>query len=212
MLFFTKRHLQHGFTLIELLCVLAVVVILAAILIPAIASVRENSQLARSVANVRSLQNVNLLHMVDHGGKGAPINGDGAPWYRNKDFLFYLNEGGTALPEGLRSPLAETTHGGRGYGANISTLDIEDRNREGGLRVDITLVLRPERKLAWIDGLDWWVMRQYADRYRGQEEAMVHTPAYRYDGKAAVAFFDGHATALTREEVVGNLELWNIYQ
>lgn len=207
-----KHPFRQGFTLIELLCVLAIIGILAAILIPVIGNIRKNSQLAHSVANVRSLQSVNLLHMADHGGKGAPINSDGAPWYRNKDFLFYLKEGSTTLPEGLRSPLAETAGAGRGYGANISTLDIEDRNHEGGLRVDMTLVLRPERKLAWIDGLDWWVMRQYADRYRGREESMVHTPAYRYDGKAAVAFFDGHATALTREQVVGNLELWNIYQ
>ncbi len=51
----THRLQKHGFTLIELLVVIAIIAILAAILFPVFASVRENARRANCQSNMKQL-------------------------------------------------------------------------------------------------------------------------------------------------------------
>jgi len=69
---------SSGFTLIELLMVVAIIAILSAILIPAVAKVRQSAGNAKCTANLRSLAQATLLYANGHqslapvaGGRGA---------------------------------------------------------------------------------------------------------------------------------------------
>ncbi len=60
---------RHGFTLIELLTVIAVVIVLAAILIPVIGSARASAHNAKCSSNMRQLANSLLLWTNESGGR-----------------------------------------------------------------------------------------------------------------------------------------------
>ncbi|MBC2603348.1 prepilin-type N-terminal cleavage/methylation domain-containing protein [Puniceicoccus vermicola] len=82
-----------GFSLIELLVVIAVLGILAAILVPAIQSVRENANSAKCSQNLRQLAMGSQLFGKDHDGMIVPWR------YRPKG-----DNGGTAYWEESLSP------------------------------------------------------------------------------------------------------------
>ncbi|MGC6425245.1 MAG: type II secretion system protein [Lentimonas sp.] len=65
-----KKH-QRAFTIIELLTVIAIIVILAAILIPAMGGIRNSANAAKSTSNLRQLGNAMELLVVD----GPPLSG-----------------------------------------------------------------------------------------------------------------------------------------
>ena len=61
-----RRNDQKGFTLIELLIVVAIIAILAAIAIPNFLEARVRSQVARSVADMRTVSQAISLYSVDN--------------------------------------------------------------------------------------------------------------------------------------------------
>lgn len=62
----SNRH--RGFSQIELLTVIAIVVVLTAILIPALRGVRESSYSTKCAANLRQLATAGLHYLNDHNG------------------------------------------------------------------------------------------------------------------------------------------------
>ena len=62
------RGRRHAFSLVELLCVLAVVAVLVAIILPSVSLIREKSHTTACVANLRQIGNAFNLYMVDHAG------------------------------------------------------------------------------------------------------------------------------------------------
>jgi prepilin-type N-terminal cleavage/methylation domain-containing protein len=63
------RHWRRGFTLIELLVVIAIIAILAAMLMPALESAREQAQIVRCVSNMKQASLGFNMWTMDYDGK-----------------------------------------------------------------------------------------------------------------------------------------------
>ncbi len=220
-----RTFTRAGFSLIELLSVIVVVAILTAIIIPTVQNMRADASLSKSVSNLRSLQIANTLYSNEHSGGYVPLaswseEGEAVFWHSDPEFRAYFSlKPGRIWPEGLVAPGAEITHSkdgdlriDRAYGYNSTNM----RGRWGeagqGLQMYAADIIAPDEKLAFADALDWIIDRDSADLYRGEEVYTKHATAYRYNGRAAVVHYDGSATAMTRDEVVGNHELWDLIE
>src|SRR5215472_10872162 len=69
---FSSKH-SRGFTLIELLVVIAIIAILAAVLLPAIASARERAQRASCMNNLRQDAVAVGIYATDNGDVMPPL-------------------------------------------------------------------------------------------------------------------------------------------
>lgn len=82
----TPKRSHQGFTLIELLTVIAIIAVLAAILMPVFARVKETARQATCMSNMHELYLKASLYKQDNADKmpplllGVPENPDGTPW------------------------------------------------------------------------------------------------------------------------------------
>jgi len=79
-----------GFTLVELIVVIAIVVILMSILLPAIQRVRENARRTTCMNNVRQVAIATLSYESSHGHFPAGISGSDSTPYRSQSWLQQL--------------------------------------------------------------------------------------------------------------------------
>lgn len=66
MTFITPKNAAHGFSLLELLTVIAVILILVGMLMPAMTEIRERVEKSRCMGNLRSLHVAAAAHVQDH--------------------------------------------------------------------------------------------------------------------------------------------------
>ncbi len=214
-----------AFSLVELLLTLAILVLLLVIGFPIYERALLHSDASRSVNNVRNLQLANIQYSADNNGWYVPFNiirdGDiySGQWLRNPAFQKTLGitsfpYGRTYYPPGYLSPRSTSGRHPDGYGPISRSYGYNDsvfganKGKKEIYQIKASQVLRPATLMAFADALDFWVVIEFADNYQGREESVKGGVAYRYGGKAAVAFFDGHAALLRRDQIVGNQALW----
>ncbi|WPJ97263.1 prepilin-type N-terminal cleavage/methylation domain-containing protein [Coraliomargarita algicola] len=94
--------LPSGFTLIELLATIAIVAILAAILFPTVANVRQSVQQTECVSNMRQIGIATMAYVQDNNGR-YPLSNEEASW--DARLLPYLDHPNTETPcEALKCP------------------------------------------------------------------------------------------------------------
>ena len=95
---------RKGFTLIELLVVVAIIAILAAILVPALSKVREQTRRVVCVANIKQLVVISMLYADDNGGVFPGGRNDGASVFGRAGNDFYTLQGYGLIPQLLYCP------------------------------------------------------------------------------------------------------------
>jgi prepilin-type N-terminal cleavage/methylation domain-containing protein len=72
---------KKGFTLVELMVVVAIIIILAAILVPRYLDVTDQAKASKCMANQRTVEGAAAVYMADHEGTPATAMTDLTPDY-----------------------------------------------------------------------------------------------------------------------------------
>lgn len=186
-----------GMSLVEMLAVLFCIAILAALLIPAFASMKRTSDSVRCMNTVRSLGEANLRYASEYGhfiNNMLPYhedtgNWDGSWWWddpgdQNKLGMYFNNVDG--LGGILVCPAAKNRHE-PGYQWMYNYLSYTINNHLAG--VPPARVSKPHNKMMFMDGLVCT-----SDEYH---QGFDTDGAFRHSGRANVFFVDGHCEART---------------
>ena len=233
---------SKGFTLIELLVVIAIIALLLAVLIPALSKARGLAHRIVCANHLKTLMTANFVYAAAHDGAYLPviysIQGVDYDWPANKTYRSYVAmdsyKDGDELsdydvPKEFLCPsdrISKYTVYARfgvlcSYGYNYT-----EWKPEGGWKPPIDdyagnfahKIKQPSEKLAFIDGIDWWVHwygadYEYAWDILGQASILTYRSTtavgnhgfgpvfYRHSEGANVAFYDGHVEYLRKEKV-----------
>ena len=208
----------RAFTLTEMLVTIAIIITVALLAFAGISKMRSAGDKVVATRNLSQVQLANAGFAADNNGQYVPVysfDDTGAKythWFRRADFLSYLKGESSvhdangnvdwSLPASLLDPIAvrakkeswNMMDGSFGYNANgLPNPGWGKPNGAPAFRV--TQLTSPERSAAFMTATDWNV--SYASRFKWQGapvEALSRNQkmAYRHNGKALVAYYDGH--------------------
>jgi prepilin-type N-terminal cleavage/methylation domain-containing protein/prepilin-type processing-associated H-X9-DG protein len=225
---------RKGFTLIELLVVIAIIALLLSIVTPALKKAREMGQRVACQNQLRTIGMANVLYANDNNGSYVPIYDSSMPvghqhWVTNDAFRSYLDmdsfrsegDGGNYIvPRAFLCPSdrisidpANVSSQGvmMSYGYNLTDWGWGNFGNYAGHKTGA--IKMAAVKLAFSDGIDWWVEWAAAD-YRigwdliGQasidtyKARNIHGPTiYRHSEGSNIGFYDGHVEYQSKHTV-----------
>ncbi len=217
---------RKGFTLVELLVTIAIIATLAAASVAGYRKYTKTANLAVATSNMRQLQTANMSYASDHNGKYVPVYGFGdeenpglkSKWWNNPEFNFELTGDATVFdggnfkfPLGLLDPTVVKAKK-RGYSQIYTSYGYNQVGMPGGWNIPgtdtgfrVVGISDPGRSAAFISSTDW--IAKYGARFNwsGANAVEGYTEdgkiAYRHDGKALVAYYDGHVGTITPEQM-----------
>ena len=216
---------RNGFTLVELLVVISIILVLAALSIMGFKRMREKADVVTTVKRIRGFTEANALYATDHNGKYVPVfafddDGQGAvQWHYNRAYLEALIgdkeafgnsevfEGIDGLPEQVLDPIVIRSK--KRYWSRISaSFGYNAENMSGGgwgqpniaRSHTISSVSNPDETCAFITATDWLVLHSGCllwERSPVEGKTENSKIAYRHQGKAVVAYYDGHTSLIS---------------
>ena len=212
---------RSGFTLVELLVVITIILVLAALSVMGFKRMREKADVVTTVKRIRGFTEANALYATDHNGKYVSVfafdeDGQGAvQWHYNRAFLealigdkqelenYEVFEGIDGLPEQVLDPIVIRSKKrfwsriSASFGYNSENMSGGSWGQPGTARSHtISSVSYPDEACAFITATDWLVVHSGALLWENSpvegktENSKI---AYRHQGKAVVAYYDGHA-------------------
>jgi prepilin-type processing-associated H-X9-DG protein len=227
--FKSNRTRSHGFTLVELLVTITIIIALAALTVFGMKRLRQGADTVTSLKRITGFSQANALYAVENNGKYvAAYSFDedqlpGIPWHYNPSFIEALVgentsasepeefEGYDGLPEQVLDPVvvrAKKKFWSRisaSYAYNNENVPGGGWGQPGTSRCHtITSMKTPSTSFAFITATDW--IANYGGRYLWKKSPVEGKSndskiAYRHQGKAAVAFYDGHAETLSIKDM-----------
>lgn len=219
----------RAFTLLEMLVAMTIVVVLLALVYPAINSAITQARISQSTANLKQLALANLAYAADHSGRYCPAQSidnntrwHGArsswdsPFEPDNGFLAeYLGKDGRIntcpLLEDAVDDATSWELGTGGYGYNAvyiggTNAEWYSPNRIANVTRAAGTVMFTTTAFAKADGVQEY---PYSEPYYGvdwygnlswQLQPSTH---FRANGKALVAWCDGHVTAEPPNDTIG---------
>ncbi|GHC03463.1 hypothetical protein [Cerasicoccus arenae] len=173
------------------------------------------------MSNIRQLQIANALYASEHAGQYVPIlsrNEEGTltRWLENEDYRALLGIAKEqAWPDELISPNANVLASDgerrfdRSYAMNITGFTGYS-DAGNAWQINSYKLENPSDVIAMTDALDWIVSYYGSAKYKGAEESLNSAVAYRYNEKAAVAYYDGHVESHDMSDLSDDIKPWLI--
>ncbi len=217
------KRTAAAFTLIELLTVIAIIGILAAIVIPVVSSVRDSARAAECISNLRQTVGVLHVHLADHDGifvagqaSDAPSGREDLQWGHvlensgaidpNDIEIFFCpsqqavrRDGGypgQSTPVHLASIWGWRTYGYNYYSGELGEMEGVTGSGNNMYRLNANVVRDPSRYAVFMDSVDNRGLQRFAIAATRAGEVSEGSGVHlRHNGRANVAFLDGHVEA-----------------
>jgi len=209
-----------AFSLVELLVVVAILILLMAVSVPAVTRFVESGREAATASRVRQVYAMQMAYAADNNGMLTPFWTSGSQLTWQERLLPYLNvanvPGAKENPSLVLNSPYQTLAPGKQFWQQGRSFGLNNFMDDGRWKYRLNRVAEPTRIIMagdmeqgntdlmnTSDGKNWW-----------GGSASWGLPAYRHKGKtkAMMLFMDGHTELLTEEELklapAGRPSLW----